>query len=209
MTSRELDVLHRFGCRTKVAIDSALASIFGGAGGAYAGSVLSEALLKHYKMSPHLERPLQAITTGAGALLGKQLGTKEQPQQMPYGSPYALDPTDQDIPAWALQGTQFLRPLVKNAFASALNVLMAENPLYPGYAGYQNGGGVGGAAKGMLGSAGGGLVGAGLGLAAGKGLAAVLGKDYNVPGINMPISHILSGLGGTVGATKALERVTG
>lgn len=209
MTPQEREVLAHFG-RPKTAIDPALTGLLGGAGGAYAGDVLASFLRQRYGISPRLEKPIQALTAGAGTLVGRQLGSaanRSQQQQVPAGAPYALDPTDQDIPDWALQGARML----KNSAAPDRwwDVLLGENPAYPFVEGGRDGRGWGGALKGGLGSVAGGMAGAGAGLLAGKGVAALLGKDPNVPLIGMPLSHIIGGLGGTIGATKGFQRAIG
>lgn len=215
MTPQEREVLAHFG-RSKTAIDPALTGLLGGAGGAYAGDVLASFLRQRYGISPRLEKPIQALTAGAGTLLGRQLGVPSN-RQVPAGAPYALDPTDQDIPDWALQGARML----KNSAVDFLrdgkisrhdrwyDPIASEVPGAAFVEGGRGGGGLRGALRGGLSSAAGGVAGAGAGLLAGKGLAALLGKDPQVPGIRMNLSEILSGLGGTIGATSGFRHGVG
>lgn len=53
----------------------------------------------------------------AGGVAGqeiKELVERQQHQQaVPMGAPYAIDPSMQDIPPWALQGASYLRPSLK------------------------------------------------------------------------------------------------
>ena len=112
-TEREREVLAAFG-RTKTALDPSLMAILGAGGGAYAGHVLAPRL-----PSEGLQKAMQAILTGVGGYAGKTVGEayNSRAQSVPQGAPYALDPTDQDIPAWALQGARYLQPAVKTSAA--------------------------------------------------------------------------------------------
>ncbi len=134
--------------------------------------------------------------------------------QVPMGAPYALDPTAQDIPPWALAGAQFLRPTMKAAAAPGheglKDIILGDTlgPLYPLGQGLKNrdlGGAVRGIAGQAAGVAGGGLAGYG----AGKLLARAVGRDVNLPGVNIPLSTILSGLGATIGNVKGMEYARG
>jgi len=129
---------------------------------------------------------------------------------VPVGAPYAIDPSSQDIPPWALAGAQLLRPALKAAAAPEhegwKDIIFGDTlgPLYPLGQGIKNrdlGGALRGIAGQGVGVAGGGLAGYG----AGKILARAVGRDINLPGVNIPLSTILSGLGATVGGVKGLQ----
>ena len=124
---------------------------------------------------------------------------------VPPGAPYQLDPSTQDIPPWALLGSRFLGPAMKMAnHERPQDMVLGEIPGYSAVEGYRQGGGLG-ALKGTLGQAAGGVGGGALGLGAGLLLKHLLGRDVNVPLVNLPLSHLLAGVGGTIGATKGFQ----
>jgi hypothetical protein len=150
-------------------------------------------------------------TTGAvgGQLLRESLEDSVQ-QEMPPGAPYAVDPTSQDIPAWALQGAQLLRPHMKAA--SAADWLLGEVPGAPmvqAAAEAPSGQRLPAAGKAFAGMAGGGLSGALLGMGAGVGLEKLLHVDpnYTLPMLGMKPHELLGALGGSIGATKGFRRL--
>jgi hypothetical protein len=128
----------------------------------------------------------------------------------------------ENIPAWALQGAHVLKQ------AGVLNVLFEKRaegmrdfltePI-PGYLpveaavkdtkrhGLLHGLGTGGKAFAGLGL--GGVLGTALGAGAGYGLKRLTGRDPNIPLVNLPLSQILAGLGGSIGAVKGYRRFTG
>ena len=130
-----------------------------------------------------------------------------QQQQLPQ---MMMDPSMQDIPSWARAGAQMLQPTLKMSAheESIRDMLLGEIPGYAPVQGYREGG-VGGALKGTGGQIAGGLGGGALGYGAGKLLSSALGRDVNIPLLNMPLSHALAGLGGTLGATKGFQAVMG
>lgn len=238
--------------REKTAVDPALTGLFGGAAGAYGGTVLSEALAQKYPAfhSDAARKAMQALVTGAGGLLGKSVGDvvndAGQPTAAPQAyrsplydldpttrdiptwalqagqflqpavkassdraAPYGIDPSTRDIPPWALQASQFLQPAVKAAGDRWPDVIFGEVPGYSFFEGRREGRGLSGGLKGLGGSIGGGIAGGLLGLLPGKILAHFLGKDPNVPLINMPLSHLLGSVGGAVGATKGFQHAIG
>jgi hypothetical protein len=151
------------------------------------------------------------VTGGvAGQYIREELPRWRSGAEVPAGAPYALDPSSQDIPPWALAGAQLLRPAVKAAAAPEhegwKDIIFGDTlgPLYPLGQGLRNrdlGGALRGIAGQGVGVAGGGLAGYG----AGKLLARAVGRDINLPGVNIPLSTILSGLGATVGGVKGLQ----
>ena len=154
-----------------------------------------------------------------GQLLREQLSQRNAPgasdlnmmtQPLPAqpSQPYTIDPTTEDIPPWALQGARALAPNVKQSAENEglKDVVLGDvgGPIYPLVEGLRKHDmgqamrGVGGQAAGV---AGGGLAGYGTGLL----LNHLLGRNINVPGVNIPLSTILSGLGATIGGVKGLQ----
>ena len=217
MTDREAyDAVMARLTRDKTAVDSALTGLLGGAAGAYGGAVLSDALAQKFPLfhSDAARKATQALVTGAGGLFGKSVGDAVNASQPPpppvYRSPlYDLDPSTKDIPTWALQAGQFLQPAVKAANDRWQDIVFGEVPGYAAVEGARDGRGLPGAAAGLGGSVGGGIAGGLLGLLPGKILAHFLGRDPNVPMINMPLSHLLGSVGGAVGATKGFQHAIG
>jgi outer membrane lipoprotein SlyB len=159
--------------------------------------------------SPDLGMLIGGITGGTAGQLMKEKA--EEAQTPPPGAPYAMDAASQGIPPWAVKGAQLLRNKMSNAGHSGLkDVVMGDalGPLYPLGQGIKNHD-MGGAAKGILGQTAG-VVGGGLaGHGAGMLLDKLVGHQVNVPGVNMPLSTLLSGLGATIGGVKGLERARG
>ena len=181
--------------------------------GAFAGMRLEKSM--------KLPHGVGALVGGIGGGIGGQLSREmiEQKQQVPPGAPYALDPTDQDIPQWALQGAQMLQPSMQPATKtsahedtpeSMFDVIMGEvpgaNPIMDAYkardprAGLKTFGGMalGGVPGGMLGS-----------LAA-KGIEHATGRrNIIVPGLGLSLSDTLGSIGGALGATKGMRWAQG
>ncbi len=207
---REREVLALFAPRAKTAIDSNLTAILGGAGGAFAGQALSDLLAAKFPafQNPAVQKATQALVGGTGGYLGKVLGDRmsDAPPPLPQNAPYALDPTDQDIPDWAVQGARFLQPAAKMGSAGPwYDMPLGEIPGYGFVEGAREGRGAKGALKGGLASIGGGVGGALAGTALGKGIEHFTGFNPNIPGIHMNFSDILAGLGGTIGATAGFR----
>ena len=189
---------------------SVFPSVAGPAVGGYAGYNLG-ARFRH----PELGALLGTLTAGtAGKLLGEKLEEAEdaQVQSVPPGAPYNLDATSQDIPPWALQGAQLLRPQIKQSaeHEGMKDVVLGDlgGPIYPLVQGLQNRD-MGGALKGILGQ-GIGVLGGGLaGHGAGQLIDKLVGHQVNVPGVNIPLSTLISGLGATIGGVKGLEHARG
>ena len=220
-TPQELDVLRHFG-RSKVAADSTIPTIIGGAGGAYTGTLLADILAAKYPAfrSKALEKATQAAMTGVGGFVGKSIGDaySDPPQSdMPPGAPYSVDPTSEDIPSWALQGARYLQPFAERTGSfwqddprdRPRDIIGGEIPGYGFAEGAREGRGVRGALKGGFGSILGGVGGAAFGYTAGRGIAASIGHDPRVPLVNMPLSQILAGLGATIGSTKTFQHAIG
>ena len=202
------DALERFGV-TKVAdLASIIPAVAAPALGGYLGRQWAQS---------ELGALIGGVTGGvAGQYIREELPRwrGDAPSPVPAGAPYPLDASSQDIPPWALAGAQLLRPAVKAAAAAEhegwKDIIFGDTlgPLYPLGQGIKNrdlGGALRGIAGQGLGVAGGGLAGYG----AGKLLARAVGRDINLPGVNIPLSTILSGLGATVGGVKGLQHARG
>lgn len=181
-----------------------LASIFPAVAGPAVGSFAGRAIgSKFPTIGPEVGTLIGGISGGVGGQLIKE---KVEDTQVPPGAPYALDPTDQDIPAWALQGAQLMQPLLKQSSVSdwILGEVPGGNVVQRGLSQ-----GPGGAARAFTGMTLGGVPGALLGLGAGKGLEHLLGhpEGLNVPLVNIKLHELLGGLGGTIGATKGLQHL--
>jgi hypothetical protein len=182
---------------------SVFPSVAGPAVGGFAGRVIGS----RFKQ-PDLGMLLGSITGGTtGQLLKEKAEDAEAQSDVPPGAPYALDPTDRDIPMWALQGAHVLQPHMKRGSHEGVkDVVLGDlgGPIYPLAQGIKNRD-IGGAMKGILGQGagvlGGGLAGHGAGLLLDK----LVGHQVNVPGVNIPLSTLLSGLGATIGSVKGLD----
>jgi hypothetical protein len=126
---------------------------------------------------------------------------------VPPGAPFAIDSTAKNIPPWALAGAQALGPVMKQGSSGIRDVLLGDTmgSAYPlvdpdaqGHRlksmGYQTAGVMGG-----------GALGHGVGALADR----IVGKKINVPGINLPLSQLLAGLGATIGGLKGTEWARG
>ncbi len=150
------------------------------------------------------------IGGGVGGQLAREALVKRQESRIPPGAPYALDPTMDGIPAWAVSGAQFLQPAMKSANAShdLKDIIFGDTlgPLYPLGEGIMNHD-LRGAGKGMLGQAAGVAGGGLLGYGAGALLNHLAGRKLELGGI--PVSTLMSGLGATIGGTKGLQWARG
>jgi hypothetical protein len=203
MRSEHIDeAVQRFGQAKHADLASIIPSVAAPALGGYLGRQWTNS---------DLGALIGGVTGGvAGQYIKEELPRWRSGTDVPAGAPYALDPSSQDIPPWALAGAQLLRPAVKAAAApehdGLKDIIFGDTlgPLYPLGQGIQNrdlGGALRGIAGQGMGVAGGGLAGYG----AGKLLARAVGRDINLPGVNIPLSTILSGLGATVGGVKGLQ----
>jgi len=183
---------------------SVFPSVAGPAVGGFAGYNLG-ARFKH----PELGALLGTLSMGtAGKLLGEKVhdAEEETASAVPPGAPYALDASSQDIPAWALQGAQFMQPQLKQGSEGRepmSDVVMGEVPGYVPVRDAVEGGPRAGLRSfgGMaMGGIPGGLI--GTGLARGAEHLFHGGRPLNVPGLNMSLSDLLGSIGGAVGATK-------
>ena len=180
---------------------ASLASIFPMVAAPAVGGYAGRAIGARY---PTIGPELGALIGGVGGGVGGQLlRERVENSSIPPGAPYAIDPTSADIPSWALQGAQMLQPVLKQS--NAMDWVLGE---IPGGNVVQRGvtGGPGQAARAFAGSALGGVPGALLGLGAGKAIEHFTGP-VNVPGLRIPLHELLAGVGGTVGATKGLQRL--
>jgi hypothetical protein len=154
-------------------------------------------------------------TTGAvgGQMIKERVEDLEnaaQQQAMPMGAPYAIDSTSEDIPAWALQGAQLLRPHLKTA--GPMDWLLGEVPGAPmaqAAIGAEPGQRLPAAGKAFAGMAGGGVGGAALGMGVGMGLERLLhmNPNYQLPFLHMKPHELLGALGGSIGATKGFRHM--
>jgi hypothetical protein len=187
--------------------------------GAFAGSRLEKPL----GLPPGVGTLIGGISGGVGGQLSREVIEQKQRQNgtMPPGAPYALDPTDQNIPAWALQGAQMLQPAMKTSAhteqESPMDVIMGEipgaNPVMDALrkdprTGQR--GGLGAGARSFGGMALGGVPGGVLGTGLAHGIERLTGKsNIQVPGIGLSLSDVLGSVGGALGATKGLRWAQG
>lgn len=200
------DVSARFGTPKTASFGSILPQVAGPVLGGYAGRALASRLGAGGGLG-------EALGTVGGLTLGRYLTEDATPAQqtaMPPGAPYAIDPSTQDLPLWAVQGARMLRPALKQGSAvdRPQDVILGEIPGYSAVEGYRHSG-VPGAIKGTLGQVGGAVGGGAAGYGAGQLLAHLLGRDVNVPLVNFPLSHLLAGVGATMGATKGFQHSLG
>lgn len=182
------------------------------------------------------------ITGGVGGqLIRESMINARAPKQpsIPPGAPYAIDPSAQDIPPWALGGAHILRQQQQmkmqqeqmqqqqllmqqntQAAASPQKVATGDStadviggdalglgwPIAKGIHDKEDAKTIAGTVAGQgLGLAGGGLVGHGLGHA----IDHLAGHSVNIPGLNMPLSTLLSGVGATIGSVKGMDLARG
>lgn len=185
-------------------LSTILPAVAGPALGAFGGRALGPRM----GLSKDIGALLGGITGGTVGQLMKEKA--EDPRGVPPGAPFALDATMADIPPWAVQGAQMIQPKMKQANEGLKDVILGDalGPLYPLGQGIKNHN-MGGAMRGILGQGagviGGGLLGHGAGMLADK----LVGHQINVPGANIPLSTLLSGLGATIGSVKGLEHARG
>lgn len=193
------DVAARFGKQASLA--SILPQVAGPVLGGYAGRALAARLGSKSGLG-------EALGTIGGLTMGRYF-TEGDPQPS-AAYPYTLDPTDQNVPIWALQGARALRPVMKQGaiHERPQDVILGEIPGYSTIEGYRHSGAPG-ALKGTLGQVGGALGGGAAGYGAGALLAHMLGRDVNVPLVNMPLSHLIAGLGATIGGAKGFQHGLG
>lgn len=185
-----------------------LSTILPKAVGPVVGGLAGRAIGKQY---PALGTEMGTILGGMGGnigglLLEEKMEAANNPQ-VPPGAPYAMDPSSNDIPAWALQGAQMLSPHMKTS--GAMDWVLGE---VPGASVVQRGmrshnGGLGEAGRAFAGLSGGGVAGGLAGLGVGKALEHFTGP-VNVPLVNLPLHELLAGIGGSVGATKGLRHLS-
>ena len=183
-----------------------LASILPAVSGPALGGFAGRAIGQRYG-APDVGMLLGGITGGTAGQLIKEKVENSQPQ-VPPGAPYALDPTDGDIPLWALQGAQLLQPTLKHSAAeedeSPLDVIMGEVPGANPAMEWRRHGPMAGA-KALGGMVAGGVPGGMLGHYGARGIEHLVGHSVRVPGINMSLSDVLGSIGGALGATKGLR----
>lgn len=125
-----------------------------------------------------------------------------QANESPYGAPYDIDSTMQDIPPWAIQGAHYLQG-GKYAAESRWDIPLGE---IPGGAVVTEGmkHGLPAAAKTFLGLSAGGVAGGLLGLGLGHGIQKMVSPNHEIriPGIHMSLADLIGSVGGSIGATN-------
>ena len=191
------EVTARFGRPKQASLASILPQIAGPMLGGYVGKGLAQRLGG--------EELGQLMGTIGGMTAGKYLADDVlAPKQTDQTAPYQNDPTSSELPPWMLRGAQYMRPLLKQSNDRWQDTVLGEIPGYSAVEGYRHSGPMG-ALKGTAGQVGGAVGGGLLGLGAGKLLSHFVGRDVNVPLVNMPLSHIIAGLGATVGGAKGFQ----
>jgi hypothetical protein len=183
-------------------------SVFPSVAGPAVGGYMGYGLGKRYLNNGHLGALLGTLTAGtAGKLIGEKVEEAEEAHagEMPPGAPYALDPTAEDIPPWALQGARMLQPALKQAghFGDLVGGDLGGIawPIAEGVREKQPAGQIARNVAGQsLGTLGGGLV----GHAAGGLIDKLVGHPVTGP-LGVPLSTLLAGLGATIGNFKGLE----
>lgn len=112
------------------------------------------------------------------------------------------------MPKWAFDLLSTLPDTAKHASSGGgvWDVPLSEVPGLPVAQSWYNKGPAA-AAKMFGGMSLGGGAGALAGLGVGKGIEYLAGRPINVPGVNISVSDLLSGLGGVIGVTKAMRYV--
>jgi len=199
--SLQNEALKRFGCKT-ASLGRILPQVAGPVLGSYAGRMLGARIMPNNPNMGEMLGTIGGLT--AGRYLSEEAFTPKT-EEVPAGAPYAIDPSTNDIPPWALLGVRFMSPTLKTSSADrAQDVVLGEIPGYSLVEGYRQQG-LPGAVKGTLGQVAGGVGGGAVGLGTGLLLKHLLGHDVNVPLVNLPLSHLLAGVGGTIGATKGFQ----
>lgn len=199
--SQKNEVLIRFGCKA-ASLGRILPQVAGPVLGGYAGRMLGSRVMPNNPNMGEMLGTIGGLT--AGRYLSEEAFAPKE-ETVPAGAPYAIDPSTNDIPPWALLGARFIAPAIKTSSAErAQDIVLGEIPGYSAVEGYRQQG-IPGAVKGTLGQVAGGVGGGAIGLGTGMLLKHLLGRDINVPLVNLPLSHLLAGVGGTIGATKGFQ----
>jgi hypothetical protein len=170
-------------------------------------------------------RLIGGLVGGVGGLaIRENMSPRSAPAyDVPVSVPtYTVDPTTEDIPAWALEGARILK---QAGILDRLFTKTAEGALdfvtegIPGYIPAQEavrgtrahglGHGLAQGGKAFLGLAAGSVPGALLGAGVGKGIERLTGRGKNIPLVNLSLSELLGGLGGSIGAVKGFRYATG
>jgi uncharacterized membrane protein len=185
--------IDRFLCK-QADLSTILPAVAGPAIGGFAGRAIGQ----RYGVE-NLGAMLGGITGGVtGQLLKENL---EQKPDLPPGAPFALDPTTNDIPAWALRGANLLKRA--SQLGSILGADLGGSP-YTVYEGMRDKVPSRQIAKNVAGQ-GVGILGGGLaGHALGHALDNFVGRPLTGP-LGVPVSTLLAGLGATIGNVKGLE----
>lgn len=179
--------------RKQADLSTILPAVAGPALGGYAGRAIGT----RYG-APDLGAMLGAIT---GGTTGQLLREKAEDAKIPPAAPYELDPTSEDIPAWALQGAKLLKQ--SSQLGSILGADLGGSP-YTVYEGVRDKLPGRQIAKNVVGQ-GAGILGGGLaGHALGHALDNFVGRPLTGP-FGVPVSTLLAGLGATIGNVKGLE----
>ena len=126
----------RLGGRLGGELGRDVGQLIGGIGGGVSGQVISHAI--NSSSTP----PSQQI---------QQAQQDQQTQQAPPDAPFAIDPTSDDIPDWALLGTKILRPLIEQGKTAGIkpihglrDIVLGDvlgNPFYATMEGLRGNGG--------------------------------------------------------------------
>lgn len=180
-----------------------LPAVAGPALGGFTGRALG---MRYPSIGPEVGALIGGISGGVG---GQLLKEQVEGNRVPSGAPYAIDPTSEDIPPWALQGAQFLQPTLKQA-GQIGDVVGGDLgglawPVAQGIRESQPAGQIARNVAGQgLGTLGGGFLGHGVGHIIDK----LVGHPVTGP-FGVPLSTLLAGLGATIGNVKGLEIARG
>jgi hypothetical protein len=193
-------------------VPSIAGSVLGGGLGAHLGEIAGQNIGRlglSAGLADKLQTPVRLLGSAMGASVGKSIGDQVEKSRATDMPP--VDPTVQDIPAWALSGASALRQDGGLRLASHDNVrdlLLGEIPGYSAVRGYQAGG-IPGAIKGVAGQVIPAVLAGGLTHMAGKGLARLTGFDPRLPFTDMPLRDVATGTAATVAGTLGMQRLLG
>lgn len=183
--------------RKQADLSTILPAVAGPAIGGFAGRAIGQKY-----QAENLGAMLGGIFGGvSGQLLKENFEHKNDP--IPPGAPYALDPSTEDIPAWATQGARLLKQ--SSQLSGLIGADLGGSP-YMVYEGIRNKLPKGQIAKNVVGQGIGTLGGGLAGNALGHMLDNAAGRPLTGPfGVSIPT--LLAGLGATIGHVKGLEFV--
>ena len=151
-------------------------------------------------------RLIGGISGGVAGSLVREHAEKQQRMSPQSASPYALDASNLDIPPWALAGAQFAAPAMKSAEFGVADTIGGDilgsawpvvNGIRENRDGKQIAKSVAGQTAGVIG---GGLAGDGVGHLINHLAGRTPETGIKVPGVKIPLSVLLGGLGATIGS---------